>query len=73
MLYIGEGGMTFEEKRRAAFEEFSRDRYQKAGISQGMTDFAHEWNGKVYTCTGTNEEYKVWQAALEWQNKGERE
>ena len=58
MLYIGEGEMTFEEKRRAAFEEWYRDQFGTSAlyINGELTNHAS-------AC------YKAWQAALDWQNK----
>lgn len=54
--------MTFEERRRAAFEEWFRERFWVSPV---------ENNGQL--SEGAYHCYETWQAALEWQNKGERE
>lgn len=63
--------MTFEEKRRAAFEEWFREYHSSASegavdvlLARGVVD--------VYEYANTQDMWEAWQAALEWQNKGER-
>lgn len=73
----GAGGvtksMTFEQKRRAAFEEWFRDKLVRDGVSSETILWMLNSQRNEYTDIATVECYEAWQAALEWQNKGERE
>ena len=56
--------MTFEEKRRAAFEEWFKREHK---LDDRLLKMGEQHTGDERTA------WKAWQAALEWVNKGERE
>lgn len=64
--------MTFEEKRRAAFEEWFR-KYYSAFTSDMVDSFLIVGGNGIYHDADTEDMWQAWQAALEWSNKVESE